>query len=112
MTPPTRSPPQGGVGALGVAVLSPLCHPAAPGGPADPSRQRERWQRPWVDHATGTAPAWGITGAQPLGEVPPPGPLTPAGPLVALLGQGGTLHVPCAQAQPQSTNHGFSAPQH
>ncbi|XP_038004523.1 piezo-type mechanosensitive ion channel component 1 isoform X2 [Motacilla alba alba] len=25
---------------------------AAPGGPADPSRQRERWWRPWLDHAT------------------------------------------------------------
>ncbi|NXH86839.1 PIEZ1 protein, partial [Edolisoma coerulescens] len=24
---------------------------AAPGGPADPSRQRERWWRPWSDHA-------------------------------------------------------------
>ncbi|XP_053843044.1 piezo-type mechanosensitive ion channel component 1 isoform X1 [Vidua macroura] len=24
---------------------------AAPGGPADPSRQRERWWRPWLDHA-------------------------------------------------------------
>ncbi|XP_040426894.1 piezo-type mechanosensitive ion channel component 1 isoform X1 [Cygnus olor] len=24
----------------------------APGGPADPSRQRERWWRPWLDHAT------------------------------------------------------------
>ncbi|XP_074769024.1 piezo-type mechanosensitive ion channel component 1 [Athene noctua] len=23
----------------------------APGGPADPSRQRERWWRPWLDHA-------------------------------------------------------------
>ncbi|XP_064579034.1 piezo-type mechanosensitive ion channel component 1 isoform X2 [Zonotrichia leucophrys gambelii] len=25
---------------------------AAPGGPADSSRQRERWWRPWLDHAT------------------------------------------------------------
>ncbi|NXC61910.1 PIEZ1 protein, partial [Aleadryas rufinucha] len=24
---------------------------SAPGGPADPSRQRERWWRPWLDHA-------------------------------------------------------------
>ncbi|KAM6325133.1 LOW QUALITY PROTEIN: piezo-type mechanosensitive ion channel component 1 [Podargus strigoides] len=24
---------------------------AAPGGPADPSRQREQWWRPWLDHA-------------------------------------------------------------
>lgn len=39
---------------------------AAPGGPADPSRQRERWWRPWLDHATGTAPARGHNRAQPL----------------------------------------------
>ncbi|XP_064242471.1 piezo-type mechanosensitive ion channel component 1 [Passer domesticus] len=25
---------------------------AAPGGPTDPSRQRQRWWRPWLDHAT------------------------------------------------------------
>lgn len=53
------------------------------------------------------SPGVGHNGAQPLG-----GPLTPAGTLVALLGQGDSLRVPCAQAQPQSTNHGFSAPQH
>lgn len=58
------------------APLSPRCRSTAPGGPADPSRQRERWWRPWLDHATGTAPARGTGGR----AVPPlPASLTPAG---------------------------------
>ncbi|KAI1235616.1 hypothetical protein IHE44_0002498, partial [Lamprotornis superbus] len=52
VTPSTLSAPPGGLGALSVAILSPICHPTEPGDPTDPSRERERWWQPWSDHAT------------------------------------------------------------
>lgn len=86
--PPTHTPtPCTGVGAPMVAPLSPHCRSTAPSSPADPARQRERWWRPWLDHAAGIAPrgaraARGATegsdGDGAFGEVTPRMPPIPA----------------------------------
>lgn len=76
-----------GVGAPIMATLSPYCRSTAPSSPADPARQRERWWRPWLDHAAGIAPqgaraARGATegsdGDGAFGEVMPRMPPIPA----------------------------------
>lgn len=86
--PPPHTPmPCTGVGAPMVAPLSPHCRSTAPSSPADPARQRERWWRPWLDHAAGIAPrgaraARGATegsdGDGAFGEVTPCMPPIPA----------------------------------
>lgn len=85
--PPNTPTPCTGVGAPVVAPLSPHCRSTAPSSPADPARQRERWWRPWLDHAAGIAPCGaraargateGSDGDGAFGEVTPCMPPIPA----------------------------------
>lgn len=55
------SPPRGRPRPPCLSLLAHARHPlpfTGPGSPAGSSPPRSQWWRPWLDHATGTAPTW------------------------------------------------------